>query len=516
MKRRQFIQSGSLISLPVMFGGLDIAAMGSSSKFQFNGEKEDNVLVIIQLNGGNDGLNMVIPIDQYQGLTEVRKPIIIPENKVLKLVDKTGLHPAMTGIQNLYQEGELAVIQAAGYPNQNRSHFRSTDIWTSASPADRYEHSGWMGRYFDDNYTNYPEGYPNADYPDPFAITLGSVVSETCQGEVANYSFALSSETSAKVIDLTEPAPTSTSCYGQKLDYVHMAVKQSNAYASTVLKALEKGSNTVTYPTGNRLGEQLRIVAKLISGGLKSKIYVVNLGGFDTHANQVAINDTLSGDHATLMTNLSSAISTFVEDCKGLGTYQKVMGMTFSEFGRQIRANNSYGTDHGTAAPLFIFGNCVNQGIYGHNPEINASIAPQEGVPMQNDFRSVYATLLIDWLGATESSVSNVLFSDFQRIPFVKNCSVPSGTDDTKNVITVDISPNPTVDSIIAKFDHPGGYLHVSVLDALGHLVHLQVAKEVGRGTHNLKIDLSNLQAGNYFVRIASRDQVRTSKVVKI
>jgi uncharacterized protein (DUF1501 family) len=514
MKRRQFIQSGSMMTLPLMLGGLEVSAMTRSSLFQFAGEKEGNVLVLIQMNGGNDGLNMVIPLDQYDGLSVVRKTIMIPENDVLKMVTKTGLHPSMGGLHNLYTEGELAVVQSVGYPNQNRSHFRSTDIWTTGSSYNKYLKTGWMGRYFDENFDGYPEDYPNAEHPDPFAITLGSLVSETCQGDVANYSFTLVNKTSVKLVEETVAAPTSNSCYSKKLTDIHSAIKQSNAYASTVLNAFDKGSNLATYPTGNRLAEQLKVVANLISGGLKTKIYVVNLGGFDTHANQVEIGETGSGDHANLLKSVSDAVASFAADCKSLGIHEKVMGMTFSEFGRQIKANNSYGTDHGTAAPLFVFGSCVKQGVYGHNPEISATVSDQEGVPMQHDFRSIYGTLLVDWLGANETQVKNVLFGDFQRIPFVKDCSISSINPENLD-IEVSLYPNPTADKALLTFDHPGGNLSITVLDSVGSLVQLTTSKYVGRGTQRVPIVLNDLPAGVYFVRLVSDRKIKTLRIVK-
>ena len=416
MKRRQFLQSGSFLSLPVLLGGLEVSAIAKSSLFSMVNNGDDRILVLVQLNGGNDGLNMVIPLDQYSGLSQVRPNLLIPESSVLKLVDKTGIHPSMTGLHRLYQDEKLAVVQSVGYPNQNRSHFRSTDIWTSASDADEYLNTGWVGRYLDQNYPGFPEAYPNADCPDPFAITIGNVVSETCQGPLTNFSFTLANEASVRLVEETVAAPSDGTCYSTEVEYIRTTIKQSNAYASNVLKSFDLGNNIATYPENNRLGDQLKVVANLISGGLGTKIYVVNLGGFDTHANQVLIGEPENGDHATLLKTVSDAISAFMEDCKALGIHERVVGMTFSEFGRQIKANNSFGTDHGTASPLIVFGSCVNQGVFGQNPEITADIAPQEGVPMQYDFRSVYASLLVDWMGVKESDIKSLLFEDFQRI----------------------------------------------------------------------------------------------------
>lgn len=331
MKRRQFLQSGSIMSLPIFLGGLEVSAMGKSSLFNLVNNGDDRVLVLIQLNGGNDGLNMVIPLDQYSGLTQVRPTLVLPETSVLKMTDKTGLHPSMSGLHRLYQEEKLAVVQSVGYPNQNRSHFRSTDIWTSGSDADKFLSTGWAGRYLDQKYPGFPAAYPNTDCPDPFAITIGNVVSETCQGPSTNFSFTLADEASVKLVEETVAAANDGSCYSNEVDYIKNTIKQSNAYATTVLNAFDKGNNIVTYPdaNANRLANQLKVVANLMSGGLGTKIYIVNLGGFDTHANQVNIGESEVGTHATLLNTLSEAIAVFMADCKALGINERLVGMTF-------------------------------------------------------------------------------------------------------------------------------------------------------------------------------------------
>lgn len=515
MKRRQFLQAGSIMSLPVMLGGMPINAISRSSFLDLLNTEDDRVLVIIQLNGGNDGLNMVIPIDQYEGLNAVRSNLVLPENKVLKLIDTTGFHPAMQGLQSIYDEGKLAVVQSVGYPNQNRSHFRSTDIWTTGSAADAYLSTGWVGRYLDDRFPGYPDNYPNPTYPDPLAITLGALVSETCQGSGSNFSFTLTSSDRVRFVNETVHAQNQIGCYGMELDFIKTSIQQSNAYAESVLTAFEKGTNKVEYPETN-LGAQLKNVAHLIAGGLKTKIYVASIGGFDTHANQVLIGDSENGAHAELLATLSEAITSFVHDLDALGLSERVVGMTFSEFGRQIRANNSFGTDHGTAAPLMVFGSCVEQGIFGQNPEISPDTAPQEGVPMQYDFRSVYASILIDWFGVEEADVADILFDDFQKIPFLKNCSLPSSSEDISSEISIQVSPNPVADVLNISFVNTGREVHLSVFDALGSQLAILCQDVLLSGRHNYRYDLSTFPSGTYYVRLAIDHKVATIKIVKI
>ncbi len=519
MKRRQFLQSGSLVSLPILFGGLEVAAMGKSSLFDILGNYDDRVLVIVRLQGGNDGLNTIIPLDQYSALSQVRQGLIIEENRVLKLRDNLGLHPSMSGMQKLFNEEKLSIIQSVAYPNQNRSHFRSTDIWSTASDADKFISTGWTGRYLDQEYPGFPEQYPNENAQDPIAISIGNIVSETCQGSVGNFGFTLVNQASVRFVEETVAAPLDGTCYSHELEYIRTSIQQSNSYAERVLNAFEKGENKVEYPDprATSLATQLKTVAQLISGGLQTKIYVVTLGGFDTHANQVQIGETDSGDHANLLLSLSGAIEAFVEDCNALGIGDRVMGMTFSEFGRQIRANNSFGTDHGTAAPVIVFGNCSNPVIVGENVEISPDVAPQEGVPMQYDFRSVYASMLIDWMGATQEQVEQVLFRDFQRLPIVKNCSVPSSLDESYNDIQVKLWPNPASDYTIIDFYNSSPKVHLSLFNLLGAQLQVYIDKQnLDLGLQRISLPLHQLTSGSYYLRLAVGDNVKTIKLVKI
>ena len=199
MNRRDFIvRTGAGAVLPALFSGFSLTAYSRTLLLQSlldNAVLTDRVLVLVQLNGGNDGLNMVIPIDQYSALANARNNILIPQASVLKLTDATGLHPAMTGLADLYAKGKLAVVQSVGYPNQNFSHFRSTDIWLTASAYNQTLTSGWMGRYLDQEYPNYPTGYPNTAYPDPLAIQIGSILSPAIQGPSVGMGMAITNPT---------------------------------------------------------------------------------------------------------------------------------------------------------------------------------------------------------------------------------------------------------------------------------------------------------------------------------
>ena len=511
MKRRKFLQTGSIMTLPVLLRGMEVTAIQSSKLMELISPENDKILVLIQLNGGNDGLNTLIPLDRYDNLIKARQDIIQPLNNVLKLTDKDALHHRLTSFQSLYREGDLSIVQAVSYPNQNRSHFRSTDIWMSASDSNQYLRTGWLGRNFEMDHPDFPYGYPNSEYPDPFAITMGSVVSETCQGTVSSFSYTMNNRTDLRVIPSTEPSSDDINTnYGYELAYINGAFSQSNEYAERVGEVYDKSTNKATYPTTG-LANQLKNVARLISGGLGTKIYLVSIGGFDTHASQVNGTDVLTGNHANLMDTLSSAIGAFKSDLRQMGLDKRVVGMTFSEFGRRIRANKSFGTDHGTAAPLFVFGTCVKGGVIGESPVIRDNVAQDEGVAMQYDFRSVYASILIDWFKADKTRVKEVLFKDFQHLPIIEGCELTNIAEDESLLIEAKVYPNPASDYVNIEFESKGtGRTSIVIFDSIGSLVKLVYDKRIDSGMQNVMMPVTDFANGIYYIRIAEGSKQKT------
>lgn len=518
MQRRRFLKTtGAAVSVPLLLNGLRLNAMPRPFIFNSIDDANDRVLVLIQLNGGNDGLNMVLPTNQYDGLAAVRGNILIPQSAILPLTDATGINPAMTGVKNLYDNGRLAVIQAAGYPNQNRSHFRSTDIWTSGSPANQVWNTGWMGRYFDGQYPNYPEGYPNTEHPHPFAITMGNLVSETCQGISANFSLTLEDPFTLGQLPEGQIGPVPDSPYGRELDFLRTAIAQTNQYVSAITQVANAGNSMATYPV-SRLAEQLRNVARLISGGLQTKIYVVSLGGFDTHANQVIADNPLTGQHTELLRTLSEAMSAFQEDLRLLGVEQRVLSMTFSEFGRRIRSNAANGTDHGTAAPLLLFGSCVQPQILGQNPEISPNVSVDEGVPMQHDFRDIYGSVLMDWFDVPEEDIRAFLYNGFTHLPIVAPCAV-NAVEDTLNIPEPQVSvfPNPVRQQATIAFESLStGRVRLSVFDAMGNELKVLLDQRLHSGEHTIQWDTTGLPAGVYFCRLVLDGKQQVRRVVKM
>lgn len=517
MKRRKFLQSTSLASIPLWLGGTPLTAVGKNKLFDLIGSDNDKVLVLIQLQGGNDGLSAVVPIDQYSNLMQVRSNVLVPESSLHTITDTIGFHPAMRGLKNVWEESRLGLIQGVAYPNQNRSHFRSTDIWNTASEPDEFLTTGWMGRYFDLNHAGYPSAYPNTEYPDPFALSIGTIISETCQGVVSNFSLALSDPSNPGTVNLGEEGTEDNSCYGRELSFIRDIARQTNAYSEVIQAANQKGNNLSNkYVDGNPLSQKLKTVARLISGGLQTCIYVVQLGGFDLHSNQAEAGDPSLGTQTVLLQRLSEAIEAFQEDCVQLDIQDRVLGMTYSEFGRRIRSNESLGTDHGTAAPIFVFGSCANPSVIGDNPQIDPQVGVSEGVPMQFDFRSVYASILMDWFGVAENDVREVLFDDFQHLPIV-NCSTTNVEDFDSNDSEIDlkVKPSPFTHYFDLSFVAASEYYRISLFDVIGTELKIISARTFSTGEHELRVSSHELPAGIYFIRVASHSTQKTIRIVK-
>ncbi|MDP4150969.1 MAG: DUF1501 domain-containing protein [Bacteroidota bacterium] len=520
MRRREFIRT---IAPAAFLGGFPAKAYSwvPFMKGLEGATDNDHVLVLVQLVGGNDGLNTVIPIDTYGDYYKVRANIAIPESKILTLSNnaRTGLHPAMRGLQALYDNDSLAILQAVGYPSPDGSHFRSTDIWLTGADEDQFLDTGWTGRFLGQTYTNFPVGYPNPTMPDPLAIQIGSVISPVFMS--AGGSTAMAVPTDTEFYDLingiTEPEPDTP--MGNELTYLRAVARQTNKYAGAIEAAAKKVTRQYGgYPADNDLAAQLKTVARLIGGGLKTRVYMVTMGGFDTHGGQVQGGDTTTGHHAVLLQQLSEAISAFMADCKFLGVDKQVLGMTFSEFGRRIISNGSFGTDHGAAQPVFIFGEYSQTGVLGHNPDLATTTDVESNVPMQYDFRSVYSTILRDWFCVDPTDVETVLFKDYQYLPFMKNTACNNNYDNLNNagnsLITND--PNPFVSSTTLTFKTAGGHTLVQILDVSGRLVMVPVDGTYAQGVYHVTLDFSGFASGVYYARLQNQSVQQVRTILKV
>lgn len=427
--RRKFLRTGVLggamawtvpAFLERTFFALDAAA--ADSAIQVASGKDSPILVVLQLAGGNDGLNTVIPFgdDAYY---KARPRIAIPGDKALKLTDGLALNSKLRGLKSLYDDGNLALIQGVGYPNPNRSHFRSTEIWQTATDADHIEKYGWIGRYFDSCCSGEdpavgvsigkqsPQAFSS---PHPHGISLSRpeqfrfVTENSSDPKATDAAFREMSEMDdaenegGSIGDL----PGMVSNEGSTMDFLRKTTLDAQVSSDKILEISRKFRPAVPYP-GGQLAESLSLVGRLIAGGMPTRIYYVSQGGYDTHSGQLASHDRLLGD-------MDTALAAFVADLKAQGNYDRVTVMTFSEFGRRVAENASGGTDHGAAAPMFLFGGGVKAGIYGKHPSLTEL---HDGDLVHNvDFRSVYATILDKWLKAPSEVV---LKRRFQTMGFV-------------------------------------------------------------------------------------------------
>ncbi|MFN0216123.1 MAG: DUF1501 domain-containing protein [Saprospiraceae bacterium] len=522
MKRRSFLRNTGLAAAWATFQHQGFS-MNTMAQVPFlralaeGGNPQDRVLVLVQLVGGNDGLNTLVPLDQYDNLAINRANVLVQENQILGLTGtvKNGFHPVMTDMQKLYNDGLMSIVQNVGYPNQDYSHFRSTDIWMTASDSDQYLETGWAGRLLQNEHPLFPDGYPNPDNPDPLAIQIGAVVSLALMGNTVPMGMGISDPTDFYdfVNDIPEPAPNTP--YGEELEFIRLVTQQAEKYYTTVKAAAENGENKATYPIGNRLADQLKIVAQLVSGGLTTPIYIVSLDGFDTHSQQVdGTFGNAEGVHANLLRILSEAVGAFQEDLKLLGVDDRVAGMTFSEFGRTIGSNASTGTDHGAAAPLFVFGKNVIPGIIGDNPVIPNNPLVSYDVDMQHDFRSIYASALKDWFGL--ANPESVLGQQYPILPIFKAGQSGTQVIHKQDVVEVGNFPNPFHGSTTFTFTSEGGYVVISLLDLGGRVLQTVAEGSYPSGTHRVTYNRGDLRPGNYFYQVKVNGATVTKMLVVI
>lgn len=523
MKRRTFLRNSlSVTALPLLLNGLPIKVLGKGSMLETalqNSTATDRVLVIIQLSGGNDGLNTVIPLDQYTNLSNARANIMIADNKVLALNDTavTGLHPSMAGIQDLYNNKMSTIIQGVSYPDPNYSHFRATDIWLTGADSDTVLTTGWAGRFLDQEYPNFPTGYPNADSPDPLAIQVGSVVSTALQGPQVSMGMAITSSTDFyNLVNGTyDPAPNTPA--GHELTFIRQTSTQTQQY-TTVIKnaALAQQNLSTMYPAAgtNSLADQLKIVAQLIGGGLKTKIYMVGYSGFDTHNSQVDSSDTSTGQHADLLDELSVAVAAFEDDLHLMNKQDNVIGMTFSEFGRRIASNASLGTDHGSSEPVFLFGSQLKGGMLGHNPVIPATVTVNDNLDMQFDFRSIYASILKGWFCVSDTELASVMLDTYPILDLFKSDS--SGIDEVANndSLLPLCYPNPVHGSTTIRFQSLGGSLQITLYDSQGRQVETMLEGTYPAGQYQSTFDASKLAPGIYFYTLRQGNTQATQRML--
>lgn len=435
--RREFLRSGLVMAsaaatLPAFLNASALAmqqAAGGLSSVP--GVPDDHILVVIQLSGGNDGLNTVVPYfapEYYRA----RPGINVPEAQVLKLsrADGVGLHPNLAALREMYDQGAATIVQGVGYPNPNRSHFKSMDIWQTADPTATGD--GWLGRYFDSECCGFGKGEsgtPESAGQGPPGIAIGRTAPLAMEGRrikpVAFESAELfrwsaeemheSLRSGYAALNRRERGEGSAAREDSNAAFLVRTSLDAQVSSDLIRKAVARRPAT-QFPNSD-LGRQLSMIASMIGAGLKTRVYYASMGSFDTHAGQGGPQ----GRHAQLLGQFSQAVRAFYAELKAQRNDARVLSMAFSEFGRRVAQNQSQGTDHGTAAPMFLFGPMVRAGMAGEHPSMKA--LDDGDLKYTVDFRSVYAGILESWMKADSKTI---LDGTFKPLPVLAATNAPT------------------------------------------------------------------------------------------
>jgi uncharacterized protein (DUF1501 family) len=395
IKRRGFLQVGSLATASMMM-----------PKFLKAFEKPNyvpagnKVVVVIQFSGGNDGLNTVIPVTNDIYYKE-RRTIGIAKDKAFKLTDEVGLHPSLAAFKGLYDDGSLSILNNVGYPNPDRSHFRSMDIWQSASASNEYVNTGWVGRYLDAQCKGCDKPTQALELDDMLSLALKGVDNNGLAFKDPRRLYSTSKEKFYKDISESHKSTETT------VDYLYKTMSETISSADYIFQQSKLNPSAQTYPNSS-LGKDLKTISSLILSDINTKVYYVSLGSFDTHAGQ-------ENQQKKLFDELNDAVKAFTSDLKSNGRFDDVLMMTFSEFGRRVSQNASNGTDHGTANNMFFIGGGLKEkGLLNEMP--NLADLNEGDLKYKVDFRNVYATVINKWLGVDDKLI---LGKTFEKMNFI-------------------------------------------------------------------------------------------------
>ncbi len=542
--RRDFLLRMGLGGAAASFtvGNMPVQAYSHHSMFQSLRDIEtDRVLVLIQLTGGNDGLNTIVPISNdiyYQN----RPSISISSSDAIQMNNDFGLHPALAEWESIWGDGNLGIIHGVGYPDSTLSHFRSSDIWTTGSGANDYLNTGWVGRALGETYPDYALSPP--DYP--LAVQLGKAASVLMKGPVGPMGMNILNdsifERLAEGGSIYDEQDVPGTIYGQELAFARTISNDSYEYAAIISDAMSGISNSVSYPSNNELSDSMASVARMIKGGLPTHIYLVGLGGFDTHTNH-------ESRHGQLMEKLGGAMKAFYDDLQSSGDADRVLMMTFSEFGRRIGENSSNGTDHGAAAPIIVMGNEVAGGFYGEESDLSNTTGGGN-VVHSTDFRRVYSSVLQSWLGIDVAATTAVFGGDFGVIPFIEGTTGDDGDPDAgdgggdggdgggdggdgggdggdggdgggdggdggsstgigdEDVASFSLKqnyPNPFTGRTQIEFELPTSMrADVTVYDMMGRQIEVLTKGNLSSGRHTMTFDATGLASGVYICRLTT------------
>ncbi len=479
------------------------------SNYPVNFPDDGRVLVLVQCAGGNDGLNTIIPYTNDIYYNE-RPQLAIPESETIQIANSLdlGFHNSMTDFKSLYDSGNLGIIQGVGYDNPDRSHFRSTDIWLTGSSSEELEETGWLGRYFD---MVCPDGEACGTYGPP-AIQIGLTSSLALLGREQK---GITLQNPVQFYNLVtrlgeghdpQPGMMPSTPAEHELEFLRNTEASAFQFAGEIIDAYQQNDNQVQYPNQS-LANQLSIVSRLIAGGLSTRIYIVSIRGFDTHANQAT-------DHANLLGQLSTAIRLFQQELEIFGVADRVAGFCFSEFGRRVRGNASGGTDHGTAAPQFLFGNPVVGGVHGLHPDLADLV--NGDLKHQFDYRQIYASILEQWLVGDANAI---LGANFTPLPLIDNAtSVSDPLAEIPAAFTLAQNyPNPFNPSTTIEYSLPeAADVKLEIINSLGQRVVLLVNERQDKGKYQMTWSANGHASGHYFYRMKAGTFQETRRMILV
>ena len=424
--RRKFLKTlGIGAGAGLLLGENPLSVAASSPLMRLISDTpSDRVLVLIRLKGGNDGQNTVVPLYAYDTYRRLRPNIGWREDELLTLTDEYAMPKIMESLQPMWKEGQMKVISSVGYPDQNLSHFRSSDIWASANEVEMpgVTESGWLGRELEQRFSNFLDNPPAF----PPAVQIGSYGNLTFNDDEGN-SLAVTVSNPDELAeiaklgtlyDITNPEPC---YYGEQLTFVRKVANSTFRYATIIKEAYDKGKNNVEFPKEGSLSRQLALVSRLIQGGLQTRYYMVTQDGFDTHADQ-------QEHHPRLMKEMADSVAAFFQDLQKTGHHERVLGATVSEFGRRPEQNDSRGTDHGASSVMLLFGAGLNgSGVLGEKSSWER-FDEDNNLVSNTHFKTIYASLLEQWLCLDTQHTNRVIGSDAQRIALGTTCNLVSAT----------------------------------------------------------------------------------------
>ncbi|RAJ11585.1 DUF1501 domain-containing protein [Arenibacter echinorum] len=543
--RRSFLQAlGIAGSGSMMLGSNYLTASAPSPLTSAIAMAEtDNILILIRLSGGNDGLSTIIPIEQYDIYANARPNIYLPESKILRLTDEFGVPTYMKSLEPMWGEGQFKAVHGVGYEGQSLSHFTGSDIFANtdlSTTGFSGRDTGWMGRHFEYLYPDYLSDFPGSRPEGPAAIQVGNYGSLVFEGEETNYAFVTNNIDQLEQIAETglqysiEDSLFDNCMYSDQIKFLRGVSNVTNEYAGTIHEAYMRGANQIEYQN-NGFARQLALLARLIKGNLGTKVYMISMGGFDTHGNQPLA-------HERLMTQLSIAVDNFYDDLAFTQQDDKVLSMTFSEFGRRIFENGSNGTDHGKAAPTLFFGSGLNGSAFvGDHPSLDEPNG-RGNLEYTMDFRNLYATVLAEWLCVDIPLVEQHIMDGYTYTPVNLgfNCSgvdfpdiVYSDGEPTPPTPTDPIMENPTPDLINAIVHKPfyptdstphiylempfSAHVDIQLFNIMGQYLG-SVFNEImfeGSVEINIRERLSTyLASGKYIYRIQVQDQKLSKSIM--